>query len=83
MPTLQRVIIEPIAREDAAPDRKITGKITFQELLDWGVTQAANEQVLGGPMPVPSTVIRDFYSAKAQEFSSAKSALQVLVDQIK
>jgi len=51
--------------------------------LDWGVTQTAIEQVLGGPKPAPSTVIWEYYSVKAQEFSSAKSALQALADQVK
>lgn len=72
---------QPASTEHAAPERTITGKTTFQDMLDWGVTQAAIEQALGGPMPTPDTVIRDYYSANGMEFGSAKPALQALVDQ--
>jgi hypothetical protein len=82
-PTPESVDIAPTSTEHAKPERMITGKTTFQELLDWGVTQAAIEQVLGEPMPTASTVIRDYYSAKGLEFSSGKSALQAMVDQAK
>ena len=82
-PTPEQEIVQPTATQHAAPERSITGKTTFQELLDWGVTQVAIEQVLGGPMPLPSTMIREYYSAIGQEFSSVKSTLQALVDQVK
>jgi hypothetical protein len=82
-PTPEMVDVAPTSTEHAKPERTITGKTTFQELLDWGVTQAAIEQVLGGPMPAASTVIREYYSAKGLEFSSGKSTLQALVDQAK
>ena len=83
MPTPEQEIVQPTATQHAAPERTITGKTTFQELMDWGVTQLAIEQVLGNPMPAPSTVIREYYSAIGQEFSSVKSTLQALVDQVK
>jgi hypothetical protein len=82
-PTPEPVNVTPGGTEHVKTERTITGKTTFQELLDWGVTQAAIEQVLGEPMPSPGTVIREYYSAKGQEFSSAKSDFQALVDQVK
>lgn len=78
-PTAEPGAAAPAATEHAAPQRTITGKTTFQELLDWGVSQAAIEQVIGGAMPDPATVIRDYYSAKGAEFGTAKTELQALV----
>lgn len=67
----------------AAPDKKLTGTTTFQNLLDWGVSKANIEKVLGGAMPAPQTVIKDYYSLKGIEFSSGKTALQAEVDKLK
>ncbi len=66
-----------------AADRTVTSKTTFQELLTWGVPQAAIEKVLGGSMPAAGTVIKDYLAAKGLEFSSIKAALQVEVDKTK
>lgn len=66
-----------------AADRTVTSKTTFQELLTWGVPQAAIEKVLGGPMPAAATVIKDYLAAKGLEFSTVKTALQVEVDKTK
>jgi hypothetical protein len=82
-PTTDQANAQPAATEHAAPDRTITGKTTFQDMLDWGVTQAAIEQAISSPMPEPAIVIREYYSSKGLEFSSAKGALQALVDQVK
>ena len=78
-PAVENAAATPAATEHAAPERTITGKTTFQELLDWGVSQAAIEAVIGGSMPSPATVIRDYYTAKGAEFGSAKAELQALV----
>lgn len=82
-PTPKPAESQPDTTEHAAPERTITGKTTFQDMLDWGVTQAAIEQVLGSSMPAPDTVIREYYSSEGMEFGSAKSTLQALVDQAK
>ena len=66
-----------------AADRTVTSKTTFQEVLTWGVPQAALEKVLGGPMPAATTVIKDYLAAKGLEFSTIKTALQVEVDKTK
>ncbi|MCA1954807.1 MAG: hypothetical protein LDL12_06610 [Anaerolinea sp.] len=63
-------------------DRTITGKTTFQQVLDWGVSQAQIEQVLGKEMPAPTTVIKDYATQQGQEFSTLKTALQALIDQV-
>lgn len=69
--------------EHVAADRTITGKTTFQNLLDWGVAPAAIEQVIGAPMPSASMVIKDYLASKGLEFSTLKGALQVEVDKAK
>jgi len=84
----------PAAVENAAPqpaadaaatghtpqDRLVTGKTTFQQLLDWGVPQSAIESILGGSIPAPTTIIKDHLSAQGLEFSTLKGDLQAEVD---
>lgn len=71
----------PAPTEHTAADRMVTGKTTFQDLLDWGVTREAIEKILGESMPSPETVIKDHLSQQGLEFSSLKSQLQAEVDQ--
>ena len=71
------------ATEHVAVAGTITGKTTFQELLDWGVPPAAIEQVIGAPMPAASLVIKDYLTSKGLEFSTLKGALQAEVDKVK
>lgn len=71
----------PVETVHAPPDRTITGKTTFQNLLDWGVNSSDIEQVLGSPMPAASTIIKDYVTGQGLEFSAVKTALQTLVDQ--
>ena len=78
-PPSENAAATPAATEHVAVEGTITGKTTFQDLLDWGVSQAAIEAVIGGSMPSPATVIRDYYTAKGAEFGSAKAELQALV----
>lgn len=66
----------PAPTEHTAPDRTVTGKTTFQDLLDWGMTQDQVEQILGEPMPAPQTVLKDFVTGKGLEFSAMKTKFQ-------
>jgi hypothetical protein len=45
--------------ETPAPERTVDRQTTFQDLLNWGVTQESIEGILGGPMPAPGTAIKD------------------------
>lgn len=75
---------QPAANAEPAADARIvSGSTTFQQLLDWGVPQAAIESVLGGPMPAASSIAKDYFVAKGLEFSAYKLALQKEVDKIK
>ena len=66
--------------EHVAADKTVTGKTTFQELLDWGVPEDAIRQVIGGDLPALTTVIKDFITQKGLDFPTIKAALQAEVD---
>jgi hypothetical protein len=68
------------ATEHVAADRTVTGKSTFQDLLDWGVAPAKIEAVIGAPMPSASMLIKDYLTSKGLEFSTVKGALQAEID---
>lgn len=69
--------------EHVAADKTVTGKTTFQELLDWGVPEDAIRPVIGGDLPEPTTVIKDFVTQKGMDFPTIKAALQAEVDKTK
>ena len=71
----------PGETEHVAPDRTITGKTTFQDLLDWGLTREVIEQTCGfPPPPTLSTLVKDAVNANGGSFPTVKTALQVEVD---
>ena len=69
--------------EPAADARIVTGSTTFQQVLDWGVKQAAIEKIIEGPMPDPAGIVKDYITGKGLEFAAYKSSLQVEVDKSK
>jgi hypothetical protein len=74
----------PIPTEHSTPTNTITGKTTFQELVDWGVSKDAIQKVIGGNLPAPpTTVIKDYVTGKGLEFPSVKTQLQAEVDKLK
>ncbi len=73
----------PAATEHVLADMTLTGKTTFQELLDWGVPEETIQQIIGGDLPALSTVIKDYVTGQGLEFSSIKTALQAEIDQLK
>ena len=68
---------------ESSTERIIKGKTTFQELLDWGVSQQVIEQIIGEPMPSPLVKIKDYCTEKGLSFETIKTALQVEVDKVK
>jgi hypothetical protein len=64
-------------------EKLIKGKTTFQEVLDWGVSQEVIERIMGKPMPNPLTKIKDFCAEQGLDFETIKPALQAEVDKIK
>lgn len=62
-------------------DRIIRGRTTFGELIQWGLTQAQIEAVLGVEMPSnPAVVIRDYCTEKGLSFGQVKAGLQAELD---
>ncbi len=64
----------------AVTTNTIKGSTTFGELLTWGVSQEAVEQILQDRMPAQETLIKDYASAMGIEFSILKEQLQSLVE---
>jgi len=70
----------PQATEHSPEERKVAGKTTLQDVLDWGVSKETIETILGNPLPPASTVIKDYCSQKGLTFSDIKTRLQEEVD---
>lgn len=74
---------EPVATPVAATEDSATlikGRTTFGELLDWGVSRAAIEEIIGGPLPDPAMKVKDYATAQGLDFETLKLALQAAVD---
>lgn len=69
--------------EHVAQEKRVTGQTTFQDLLDWGVPVEVIETIIGGALPAPTTVIKDYITSQGLSFGTVKSALQVEVDKNK
>ncbi len=67
---------------DSTEDRTLKGKTTFQEVLDWGVSQATIETILGGPMPNPLTKVKDYCSEQGLNFEEIRPAIQAEIDKV-
>jgi hypothetical protein len=73
----------PAATVHVQTEKTVTGSTTFQNLLDWGVSQAAIEKVIGDKMPAPTTVIKNYATNKGLTFSTLKTPLQAEVNKVK
>ena len=82
-PAAPPVEITPAATQHVAPAGTVTGKTTFQELLDWGVTKEAIQKAIGGEHPTSTTIIKDYVTGKGLEFTALKTLLQAEVDKLK
>ncbi len=67
---------------EEAVDTTIKGKTTFNDLLDWGLTETQIEEVLGVQMGKGTMAVRDFAEDAGEEFSVYKSELQALLDEL-
>jgi len=68
--------------EEESTERVIKGKTTFQEVLDWGVSQETIESILGGPMPNPLTKVKDHCFEVGLSFEEVKPAIQIEIDKV-
>lgn len=72
-----------ITETHIAPEKTITGKTTFQELIDWGLDIKVIESVIGSPFPGGGIIIKDYVTGLGMEFSPVKTALQGELDKAK
>lgn len=72
--------LEPTPTLHVIAARTITGKVTFQQVLDWGVSRETIEKAIGGPMPSAFLVIKDYVTGQGKEFPDIKAVLQSEVD---
>jgi hypothetical protein len=61
----------------------VTGRTTFQDLLDWGMPKETIEMLLGEPMPAAQILVKDFANSKGITFSELKGQIQAEVDKYK
>ena len=83
IPDLIELATTPVSTEHVPADLTLTGKTTFQELLDWGIPEETIQQIIGGDLPGLSTIVKDYVTGQGLEFSSIKAELQMEVDKIK
>lgn len=69
------------AEEHDEGEAMVRGKTTFADLLDWGLTQAQIEAIIGGPMPNRLTLLRDYCQQNGLSFGQIKAELQAALDQ--
>jgi hypothetical protein len=70
------------AESHIPPISTITGKTTFQDLIDWGLDPAVIEQVIGSPIPAGDIIVKDHITSLGLEFSPLKTELQAELDKI-
>ena len=67
---------------DSSEDRTLKGKTTFQEVLDWGVSQETIETIIGGPMPNTLTKVKDYCTEQGLNFEEIRPAIQAEIDKV-
>ena len=77
-------VFHPENTETEAHDENIEttikGKTTFNDLLDWGLTQEQIKKALDGGMGKRAETVRDYCLAQGIEFSGPKGTLQEILD---
>jgi hypothetical protein len=70
----------PFSTVHVTTDRTITGKTTFQDLLDWGVPRETIQVIIGDDLPSASIVIKNYVTQKGTDFLPIKTGLQEALD---
>ncbi|HKK65496.1 MAG TPA: hypothetical protein VJ967_06545 [Clostridia bacterium] len=63
-----------------AEDTTIKGKTTFRDLMNWGLSEAEIEKVIGMRLGPPTQGLRDYFIEQEVEFSEYKDELQSRID---
>jgi len=64
------------------PEGEIKGKTSFQDLLEWGVSQEVIEEIIGAEMPNPLTNVKTYCDEKGLYFGDIKVAIQAEIDKV-
>jgi hypothetical protein len=67
---------------DSTEDRTLKGKTTFQEVLDWGVSQETIKSILGGPITNPLTKVKDYCTEQGLNFEEIRPTIQTEIDKV-
>jgi hypothetical protein len=73
----------PLPTEHITLEKTVTGKTTFQDLLDWGVSEEIIAQIIGGDLPALNALVKDYVTQQGIQFSTIKTALQAEVEKTK
>ncbi|MFA5853339.1 MAG: hypothetical protein WC820_11600 [Spirochaetales bacterium] len=68
------------AADHVATAGTLTGKTTFKELKDWGLSETDIKSVTGGKIGPDSSIVKDWMAANGLTFSELKVKLQELLD---
>ncbi len=72
----------PTATVHIPTENTLTGKTTFQELYNWGLSQETIQKMIGEEPPLPGIVIKDYAVGKGMEFSTLKTQIQAELDKL-
>jgi hypothetical protein len=61
----------------------IKGKTVFGDLVAWGLSKEAIEDIIGAPMPDPAMKVKDYATANGLDFETLKTQLQLEIDQVR
>ena len=75
-------VVEETVDQELSTDQLITGKTTFRDILDMGVSQSVIEGILGAEMPNPLLKIKDYCIENKLLFEKVKGALHTAVDDL-
>ncbi len=76
----QTATVEPQESTSNSGERTITGKTTFKNLIDWGLSPDMISMTLKADMPDQNIVIKDYALEKGIEFLQLKTELQAAIN---
>ncbi len=79
---LTQVPTEEAMVKEQETDTTLKGKTTFQELLDWEVSQEFIETAIGGPLPATGVKVKDYCTEANLNFEEIKIVLQAEIDRL-
>ena len=75
------ITVKETAESHEVKTGTVTGKTTFKDLKDWGLTEEKIKSATGGKIGPDSAVIKDWAEPNGLTFSELKTKLQALLDE--